>query len=206
MSLIYTRAVWESKIDPPGRWLLLALADYARDDGHCWPGVRALATRLRAGERSVYRWIRLAEKAGYLRRISGGGARKTNHYWLDLAAMNPVTGDTVSGPETVSRAARNAATEDTGTLSRGAGEPSVNHHEPPTVDGRRFSCPECGAEANLKVGRYGRFVGCSKYPVCRWTEAAPPPMPTPREIEASRELGRRLAEAQWQVDYPEPPS
>lgn len=27
-------------------------------------------------------------------------------------------------------------------------------------------CPQCGAELQLKKGRYGLFVGCSAYPTC----------------------------------------
>ncbi|RMF14059.1 MAG: type I DNA topoisomerase [Alphaproteobacteria bacterium] len=42
---------------------------------------------------------------------------------------------------------------------------------PPREDGsdpRR--CPECGeGKLSLKVGRYGAFIGCSRYPECRYT-------------------------------------
>ena len=31
-------------------------------------------------------------------------------------------------------------------------------------------CPHCGGKLKEKVGRYGRFVGCSNYPACRYTE------------------------------------
>ncbi|HOO57076.1 MAG TPA: type I DNA topoisomerase [bacterium] len=30
-------------------------------------------------------------------------------------------------------------------------------------------CPECGADLVVKTGRYGLFIGCSKYPECRFT-------------------------------------
>lgn len=30
-------------------------------------------------------------------------------------------------------------------------------------------CPECGAIMNLKRGRFGPFLGCSAYPVCKKT-------------------------------------
>ncbi len=31
-------------------------------------------------------------------------------------------------------------------------------------------CPECGGELVLKQGRFGRFIGCSNYPTCRYTQ------------------------------------
>jgi DNA topoisomerase-1 len=31
-------------------------------------------------------------------------------------------------------------------------------------------CPECGGDLLLKWGRYGRFIGCSNYPDCRFTK------------------------------------
>ncbi|MCX7706746.1 MAG: DNA topoisomerase, partial [Anaerolineae bacterium] len=30
-------------------------------------------------------------------------------------------------------------------------------------------CPECGGELQIKQGRFGRFIGCSNYPTCRYT-------------------------------------
>ncbi len=31
-------------------------------------------------------------------------------------------------------------------------------------------CPECGGELVLKQSRFGRFIGCSNYPTCRYTQ------------------------------------
>ncbi|MCU0507560.1 MAG: topoisomerase DNA-binding C4 zinc finger domain-containing protein [Anaerolineae bacterium] len=31
-------------------------------------------------------------------------------------------------------------------------------------------CPEDGGELVIKQGRFGRFVGCSNYPTCRFTK------------------------------------
>ena len=30
-------------------------------------------------------------------------------------------------------------------------------------------CPECGGDLLIKLGRFGKFVGCSNYPTCRYT-------------------------------------
>ncbi|MCB2263922.1 MAG: type I DNA topoisomerase [Candidatus Thiosymbion ectosymbiont of Robbea hypermnestra] len=31
-------------------------------------------------------------------------------------------------------------------------------------------CPECGAELQIKHGKYGKFIGCGAYPKCRYIE------------------------------------
>jgi DNA topoisomerase-1 len=43
----------------------------------------------------------------------------------------------------------------------------VNKAEPEKV-GR--DCPECGNELVIRFGRYGKFVSCSDFPTCRYTE------------------------------------
>jgi ssDNA-binding Zn-finger/Zn-ribbon topoisomerase 1 len=35
-------------------------------------------------------------------------------------------------------------------------------------------CPECGAKMMLRMGKTGRFLGCSRYPGCRKTMEVPP--------------------------------
>ena len=30
-------------------------------------------------------------------------------------------------------------------------------------------CPECGGDLVIKLGRFGKFVGCANYPTCRFT-------------------------------------
>ena len=30
-------------------------------------------------------------------------------------------------------------------------------------------CPECGGDLVIKKGRFGKFIGCSNYPTCRYT-------------------------------------
>jgi DNA topoisomerase-1 len=32
-------------------------------------------------------------------------------------------------------------------------------------------CPECGHELVIRWGRYGKFISCSNFPDCRYTEA-----------------------------------
>ena len=52
--------------------------------------------------------------------------------------------------------------------------------EPPPQEGTGEVCPECG-EGTLvgKSGRFGPFVGCSRYPDCRFIKKDGPPPPDP---------------------------
>lgn len=34
---------------------------------------------------------------------------------------------------------------------------------------QRYGCPTCGAEMICRVGKYGTFMGCSRFPECRQT-------------------------------------
>jgi len=50
--------------------------------------------------------------------------------------------------------------------------------QPPAevVEGR--GCPECGAELQVKRGKYGKFIGCGAYPKCRYIEPLERPQDT----------------------------
>jgi len=48
--------------------------------------------------------------------------------------------------------------------------------EPQVVEGR--SCPKCDSPLLLRNGRYGKFIGCSAYPGCRYMEPLEKPEDT----------------------------
>ena len=39
-------------------------------------------------------------------------------------------------------------------------------------------CSKCGAPLHIKVGRYGKFIGCSNYPNCKFMEPLEKPKDT----------------------------
>jgi len=47
---------------------------------------------------------------------------------------------------------------------------------PELVEGR--TCPKCGAPLQIKVGRYGKFLGCTSYPDCKHIEPLQKPKDT----------------------------
>ncbi|SCZ64523.1 type I DNA topoisomerase [Thiohalomonas denitrificans] len=48
--------------------------------------------------------------------------------------------------------------------------------EPEKVEGR--TCPKCDSELIIRSGRYGKFIGCSSYPKCRYIEPLEKPADT----------------------------
>lgn len=47
---------------------------------------------------------------------------------------------------------------------------------PEVVEGR--SCPKCGSDLIIRSGRYGKFIGCSNYPNCKYIEPLEKPKDT----------------------------
>lgn len=82
-------AVWE-EADVSGAMLLvlLALADYANDQGFCWPGVHALAKKARVSERYVRELLGDLESNGYLIRELNTGPYGVNTYKVLVRGAN----------------------------------------------------------------------------------------------------------------------
>ncbi|QEP44103.1 type I DNA topoisomerase [Ectothiorhodospiraceae bacterium BW-2] len=56
------------------------------------------------------------------------------------------------------------------------GESSQERAEPELVEGR--NCPKCNSPLVYRIGRYGKFIGCSGYPQCRHIESLEQPQDT----------------------------
>ena len=70
--------------------VLLALADWANDDGYCWPTISAVATKARLSERAVQQILGRLTATGRIRRIQGGGRGRANRYQV-MSARNGAT-------------------------------------------------------------------------------------------------------------------
>ena len=78
--------VWEHQgINATQKLVLLALADWANEEGLCWPSINRLASKTGIAGRSVQRLIRQLEELNLVRREEVSG--KGNRYWISL----PVT-------------------------------------------------------------------------------------------------------------------
>lgn len=81
MSIKVMSRVWESSAQSGGALLvLLALADFADDEGYCWPAVGTLATKARMGERNARYLLRSLEAAGEISVTPNGGRHGTSGY------------------------------------------------------------------------------------------------------------------------------
>lgn len=71
-------AVWSVCLPHTDKLVLLALADNANDEGHCWPAVSTLATKCGLETRSVSRVMERLEREGHLTRHERPG--RSNSY------------------------------------------------------------------------------------------------------------------------------
>lgn len=101
MSIRHMSVVWEKAVtdDPTVLLVMLALADWANDEGVCWPSVPSIAQKCRTSERTVQRIIRQMQDAGFLEVTVRRGRTHTNLYRIKvptcqvLFTVEPVKGD-----------------------------------------------------------------------------------------------------------------
>jgi hypothetical protein len=123
--------VWESAPYEGGTLLvLLALADWANDDGYCFPGVAAIAEKARLGERQVHNILRQFRTDGVIEvEHPGGGRGVKNRYRLTLnwnaVKCSAVKPDSVkSTTETLQSSSQNPAICDV-AIRKNRHEPSI---------------------------------------------------------------------------------
>lgn len=66
MSVRMMSLVWELDLPDSEKLVLLALADWANDEGRCWPSINGLARKCSKGARTVQNSIRTLEAKGHL--------------------------------------------------------------------------------------------------------------------------------------------
>jgi hypothetical protein len=65
--------------------MMLALADFADDDGTCWPSYATLARKCRVTERTAIRTIDKLVAAGHVQKMETGGGHKSNRYRIIMS-------------------------------------------------------------------------------------------------------------------------
>lgn len=156
MSIRAIQAVWDrTETGGSVRLLLLALADFADEDGLAWPSVATLARRVGRNERRIQQLIAAAVEAGELVADRGGG-RGTSRYWL-APGGNPVR-EPERGVQPIAPLGRNGlhprgAAGDTPGVQRAAPEPSVEPSVEPSGDPARAQ-PDLDAGAIDPIVRY----------------------------------------------------
>lgn len=115
MSIKVMTWAWELKLPPAPKFVLMALADEANDDGYCFPAQRRLATKCSIDARSVRRMISVLAAEGYVvvKKRFRNRARTSNGYQL-----------VIDTPGQIVRGGTDAAVPGDGTQqSGGSGHP-----------------------------------------------------------------------------------
>lgn len=97
---------WQLKLKPTLKFVLMALADAADDDGYCWPSVPTLARKTCMDERSVQRLLKKLKDNGLVQvqaRFRNDGSPTSNGYRLPIGSdklppPHPATGQGVVTP------------------------------------------------------------------------------------------------------------
>ncbi len=137
MSIRVMAQIWDFGPEDRSELLvLLALADFANDEGECWPSMVGVAQKSRMTERGAQKIVRRLEEDGWLQIDTGGGRGGKNRY--RILAQNPEleTPNSKQGiadkPRTAEHKPRTGVQE---TPNGGSPEPSGTIKEP-SVKGR----------------------------------------------------------------------
>lgn len=119
-------SVWERSIQSGSALLLLlAIADFADDDGFAFPSVARLAKKVRLTERQTWSLIGKLKADGELAVGVGGGRGRTNRYRV---CINTETGNTEK--ISVNASAQNPEIQRIKTLKPASGDPSEIRQDP----------------------------------------------------------------------------
>jgi hypothetical protein len=94
MSIKLMTAVWDREdLSSTQKLVLLSLADWANDEGLCWPSIERVAKKSSLKKRAVQLAIRSLEEMQFIRREEVIG--KGNRYWIHIPMqqMHPCTKD-----------------------------------------------------------------------------------------------------------------
>ncbi len=111
---------------------LLAIADFADDEGNAYPSVGTLATKCRMKPRRMHYILKILRGSGELEVKTGGGPRGTNRYRITVQASGVQRSAGVHSDAGVQPSARGGALQRTKPLHYSASKPSLtikNHQK-----------------------------------------------------------------------------
>ena len=135
MSIAAMNWVWSLRLRPSVKFVLLALADAADDNGVCWPSVATIANKTCLEDRSVQRILSKVKMDGLLeieRRYKNAGAPTSNRYRLTMK-----TGGDKTSPPPIPADSQVVVTESPppgdASVTQTTNESSVNPQPLPSV-------------------------------------------------------------------------
>lgn len=183
---VISRVLSGAPVGPVKTLLLVVMADFADDDGWCYPSVATLARKVRISERTVQRAMREMQADGLLDILENAGPGGSNRYRVntDYAALGgdrmtpplPEGGDTgVTGGVTL--VTPGGDTGDTLTVIEPSEEPSENERESAGADAQgRAALPRGAGQEAFKAAfaRWPTFTSDSTPAAERaWDALAP---------------------------------
>lgn len=132
MSVRTMAKVWaDSKHCGTELLMLLAIADFADDDGYAYPAVGTLAAKCRMQPRNANYVLKALQDSGELQvRIGEGTKYRTNLYKINFEALGVQRDAVDAKPCRVQHGAHHSATHCSETLQSIADKPSINVQEP----------------------------------------------------------------------------
>lgn len=122
MSVRVMSLVWDTDLPPSEKLVLLALADAANDEGHCWPSATTIARKSGQGERTVRRAIQSLIEKKHLTQQQRSGTSA-------VYTLHPCQSGTPARAAPLP-ARHDPLPERQGTPARAAPKPSKNHKQP----------------------------------------------------------------------------
>lgn len=132
--------VWDKGPEKQGHLLvMLALADYANDEGECWPAVKSVAAKARMSERGVQKIMRQLQDEGWLTVTTGTGRGGCNFYRInpEPSSVNAVRGEQetpnmgTETPNVVPKRVNGGSPEPSRTIIEPSKESAVDFIDPP---------------------------------------------------------------------------
>ena len=166
--------VWAQSSRKDGELLvLLALADFANDQGESWPSMPVLAHKARLSERQARKVLDKLVQAGEIRRVRSNGGRNRRNRYVILLSENPEIKTLIK-----EQGLNNPVFHDQKTLSPVTG--ALNHHRTTNKRGRKTS--------PSTPGQFSPHEFLELYASCA------PNLPQPRQVTNGRvrKIGQRL--------------
>lgn len=172
MSVRTMARVWESsKHSGANLLLLLAIADFADDNGRAYPSISTLASKCRTKPRYTMKLLDSLTTSGELKILKGQGPMgrggRTNLYHIIFESFSSKGGEVVNGNALVTSGAAvnpdalvnhgalvnpGAGSSEPGfreVVNQGAPKPSRNHQEPKKAHAPRSAAADCGSRLPL---------------------------------------------------------
>ena len=104
MSITAIGWAYQQQLPPGPKFVLVSLANYASEDGVCWPSIGTIARMTGSSSRSVHRSLAKLEAAGLIRRRARwrGADRGQTSNLYDLVGFTDAFASSTPPPDTVS--------------------------------------------------------------------------------------------------------